>query len=491
MASSITVPVKLPMPLPSAVQFSLVFGLLCLIGPGLGLDLQQVLVEGDAAVSRGEYTAAVRFYTDAIEADPTAALLYTKRAAAYLSLRQHSQALRDLDRAVEADDKYVQGYLMRGKVLRQTCRLEAAQKDFETVLQIKPNMNSAVKELETLTRLKGVMEQLRQPSGTQSPEEDKAMLESVYADAPDCGEAQMLEALSHFRNGNYEQVIAVTGRMLKSSPSNLEALVLRGQGYFYLGEHDLAKRHCGEALKLDPDHKPSRETFNKVKEFDRKRQKANKAVEEGKWSEAQDLLLTALEVDPLHHVANFDLWLNLAKTRRQLGDTAGAVEALDHALALRPDEDAAVELRVILLMDEKKWEEAVQVAKLALQSRQQDARFHQLVRDAEKALKISKRKDYFGILGVTAESSQAEIKRAYRVLAVQYHPDKVSPEEKDQSEAMFREVVEAYEVLTNEEKRAAWDQGEDLAEMEQRKQQQEAWKHQQQQGGQAFHFQWT
>ncbi len=63
-------------------------------------------------------------------------------------------------------------------------------------------------------------------------------------------------------------------------------------------------------------------------------------------------------------------------------------------------------------------------------------------------------KDYYKIMGVTKEASQDEIKRAYRKLARKYHPD-VSKEA--DAEAHFKEVGEAYEVLKDPEKRAAYD----------------------------------
>jgi preprotein translocase subunit Sec63 len=49
----------------------------------------------------------------------------------------------------------------------------------------------------------------------------------------------------------------------------------------------------------------------------------------------------------------------------------------------------------------------------------------QLYREAEKQLKMSKRKDYYKILGVDKQASTRDIKKAYRNLATQYHPDKV------------------------------------------------------------------
>jgi len=63
-------------------------------------------------------------------------------------------------------------------------------------------------------------------------------------------------------------------------------------------------------------------------------------------------------------------------------------------------------------------------------------------------------KDYYQIMGVARDATQAEIKQAYRKLARQYHPD-VSKE--TGAEARFKEIGEAYEVLKDPEKRAAYD----------------------------------
>jgi curved DNA-binding protein len=64
-------------------------------------------------------------------------------------------------------------------------------------------------------------------------------------------------------------------------------------------------------------------------------------------------------------------------------------------------------------------------------------------------------KDYYKILGVDKKASQADIKKAYRKLAVQYHPDK-NPNNKE-AEEKFKQANEAYEVLGDEEKRKKYD----------------------------------
>lgn len=66
------------------------------------------------------------------------------------------------------------------------------------------------------------------------------------------------------------------------------------------------------------------------------------------------------------------------------------------------------------------------------------------------------KKDYYSLLGVTRSATPEEIKKAYRKLAMQYHPDK-NPDDK-KSEEKFKEFSEAYDVLSDEKKRETYDQ---------------------------------
>ena len=66
------------------------------------------------------------------------------------------------------------------------------------------------------------------------------------------------------------------------------------------------------------------------------------------------------------------------------------------------------------------------------------------------------KRDYYEVLGVEKSASADEIKKAYRKKAIQYHPDK-NPGDKE-AEEKFKEAAEAYEVLSNPDKRARYDQ---------------------------------
>ena len=68
---------------------------------------------------------------------------------------------------------------------------------------------------------------------------------------------------------------------------------------------------------------------------------------------------------------------------------------------------------------------------------------------------MSKR-DYYDILGVSKNATADELKKAYRKLAIKFHPDK-NPDDKD-AEEKFKEAAEAYDVLSNPEKKGRYDQ---------------------------------
>src|ERR1700693_5054040 len=72
----------------------------------------------------------------------------------------------------------------------------------------------------------------------------------------------------------------------------------------------------------------------------------------------------------------------------------------------------------------------------------------------EGTVRMAKR-DYYEVLGVNRDAAEEDIKKAYRKLAMQHHPDRNPDSPK--SEERFKEAKEAYEVLCDSERRAAYD----------------------------------
>jgi molecular chaperone DnaJ len=69
---------------------------------------------------------------------------------------------------------------------------------------------------------------------------------------------------------------------------------------------------------------------------------------------------------------------------------------------------------------------------------------------------LNQKRDYYEIMGIGRDATDQEIKSAYRRLAMQHHPDR-NPDNKEEAEEKFKEITEAYSVLADTEKRAAYD----------------------------------
>lgn len=79
------------------------------------------------------------------------------------------------------------------------------------------------------------------------------------------------------------------------------------------------------------------------------------------------------------------------------------------------------------------------------------------------ALKQSKEKNYYKILGVPRNAELKEIKKNYRELALKWHPDK-NTDNIEEAEKMFQDISEAYEILSDKELRGKYDRGEEVFE---------------------------
>ena len=73
-------------------------------------------------------------------------------------------------------------------------------------------------------------------------------------------------------------------------------------------------------------------------------------------------------------------------------------------------------------------------------------------------IKSEEQEDYYAILGIKKDATEAEIKKAYRKLALKWHPDK-NPNNREEAEEKFKKINEAYSVLSDKNKRNQYDHG--------------------------------
>lgn len=141
----------------------------------------------------------------------------------------------------------------------------------------------------------------------------------------------------------------------------------------------------------------------------------------------------------------------------QLNKPDEAIPICDQALNLDSSEHEANSLKGEAYILKEQYEEAVRFYQKAVDGGFQA---HQGLDNAKKLLKMSLRKDYYKILEVEKTATEREIKKAYHKLALLWHPDK--NKDNPEADAKFKDILEAYEVLSDFDKRGRYDRGDDL-----------------------------
>ncbi|KAK7285074.1 hypothetical protein RJT34_19832 [Clitoria ternatea] len=400
----------------------------------------------------------------ASDGNPGHAAELFERASESIKVKHYTEALDDLNAAIEADPTLSEAYLFRASVLRQLCRYEQSEWSYKKFLELKPGDSTGEKELSQLLQAQSALETAQSLYDSGNFAKSLEYIDKVVlVFSPACTKAKLLKVKVLIADKEYEGAIAESGYILKEDENNLEALLLRGRAYYYLADHDVANRHFQKGLRSDPEHSELKKAYFGLKNLLKKSKSAEDNASKGKLRVAVEDFKSALSVDPDHLAHNVHLHLGLCKVLVRLGRGKDALNSCSEALKINEELVEALVQRGEAKLLTEDWEGAVEDLKSAAQKSPQDLHIREALLRANKALKISKRKDYYKILGISKTASAADIKRAYKKLALQWHPDK-NVENREEAEAKFREIAAAYEILSDEDKRLRYDRGEDIEE---------------------------
>merc|ERR1719259_1037172 len=264
--------------------------------------------------------------------------------------------------------------------------------------------------------------------------------------------------------GRPQEAEDIVNDILLNDKQQVDAMYVRGLCRYYQDNQDTAFQHFQQVLRMAPDHARARDTYKRAKLLIQKKEEGNKAFKLADYAAAVQIYTEALEIDERNKVTNSILYCNRGIAAAKQGQLKQCIADTSAAIALDDAYVKAYLKRASAYQQCDMHEEAVRdlerVYKLA--KTPENKKF--LV-DAKAALKRSKRKDYYKILGVESTASEDDIKKAYRKKALQHHPDRhssASEEEKAGHEKAFKELGEAYQVLTDARKRSLHDRGHDV-----------------------------
>ena len=198
---------------------------------------------------------------------------------------------------------------------------------------------------------------------------------------------------------------------------------------------------------------------NRQKEF---KEKGNSAFKANRNEEAVKHYTAGIDLDPYNKTISSTLYANRAACYLKLKQYSEAVADCNKALELNDGYAKAYLRRAEAKMEMGEYDDAIRDFN---RTDQLDPKLgaRERMRVANHEAKRAAKKDYYKVLGVEKTAKDDEIKKAYRKLALKWHPDKNSQteEKKLEAEKKFKDINEAYSVLSDPEKKRKYDLGGD------------------------------
>ncbi|KAG8988410.1 hypothetical protein FRB94_006459 [Tulasnella sp. JGI-2019a] len=435
-------------------------------------DPEQLKEQGNFYFKEKEFDIAIDLYTQAIaqRPDPT---YYTNRAAAQMSTKRFKQALEDCNIAMT-----LQSESPSSKTLARTAKCHVALGDpasalryAQQALDLDPGNKAVFATKAMADQMQNYLDRSRNSYKRKDWREAKWLLEQAMAacegDYPMQWRVWRVEM--EIARKNWDEAASLAAGALRQDTNSPDALAVRALVLFLTNQIQPAIDHLRAALRSDQEHSQARALLRRVKDVERTKEEGNSAFKVGKWPEA-----VAKWTDTLGIIGANDeeggggqiraiLLSNRATTLLKMKKLEEALEDTLVALELQPSNFKALRTQGRIRMAQEEYEEAVRDFKRAQEACSSSDEggsadmksIADELRKAEVALKRSKEKDYYKILNVARDATDAEIKKAYRRESLLHHPDKGGNEEQ------FKLVVEANTVLSDPQRRARYDAGED------------------------------
>lgn len=461
--------------------------------------------DGNSLFKAKEYTQSLSHYTKAIAIYPTEPTYLTNRAASYIGLKQFRLALKDCQSALDLQSPQntspsspsssqtpppstttrIKTLLRLGRCQLALGNSAAAHTTLRTVLshtsQDDKSSATSVGAADLKKKILLLESHLRTLDAARAKRDwthARLALDRCFEACEARGEEVPVDwrcwvVQIEIGRRKWDAAAGSANEALRLHPTSPDVLAVRGLVLFLTGKLPQALQHFASVLRLDPDHNSARNLRVRVKEVEKFKEEGNVAFKAGKFSEAVGLYNSALE-----SIGEKDeeggggqiratLLSNRATTLLKMDRHEDSFSSIEASLSLFPSSFKALRTRARLHLHFERFDSAIADFRSAIEhvsgdsdvgggGTEADVRaLRSELKKAEAALKRSKSKDYYKILGVARDCTDGEIKKAYRRESLKHHPDKGGDEEK------FKLVAEAHAVLSDPRRRERYDLGDD------------------------------
>jgi len=274
---------------------------------------------------------------------------------------------------------------------------------------------------------------------------------------------------------NYPRVLNATQHILRGNRQCIDAFTLRAEALFRNNSNPVespswtepleqGQRILKEALSFDPDNQSARALYKRLRLLTTKRVELKEAFDSREFEKCKEVLDVMIEQCQDSSVLAGGLFCERAKCNVRLKDWRAVIKDVGNCTYRNHELVQPYLYRAQALQALDRHEDGVKELE-SLFAWHRDQATHDKLQEAKFLLRKHKRTNFYDLLGCPSVASALEIKKAYRERAAEWHPDKkghLDDVGKKNAEEMFKRIGEAYEILTDPQKKELFDKGYDL-----------------------------
>ncbi|KAG4028734.1 hypothetical protein MFRU_019g00270 [Monilinia fructicola] len=451
--------------------------------------ISSLLASANAHLAKGETNDALTYYDIAIARDPSNYLSHFRRGAAYLSLGRMAQAAQDFDKVLTIKPGHEPALSQRAKIRAKNGDWEAAKQDYLTL----GSAQGAEEELEKLIEAQGAASLATDAEKSQNWEECVTQAGAAIMVASKVVSLRKTRAHCRFERGEVQEGMSDLKHVLQMQPGLTDPhLQISTINFYNLGELEQGMDQLRKCLHSDPDSKSCKKLYRREKTIDKTLAQVQKHFDKHQYSSGVKLLVPSGEevglvqeikddikesresgIIPEHapnHLVTRLVEL-VCQAYHETKNVKKATTYCEEALSLNENSLYGLLHKAQRHIEAENYEAAISALNTAKENHPDANQIGGLLQNAHVELKRSKTKDYYKILGVSKDADELQIKAAYRRAIKLNHPDKAHKQgiTKEVAEKKMAAINEAYEVLSDPELKARFDQGDDPNDHEQQR----------------------
>ena len=420
---------------------------------------------GNAQFKNQNYSSAIDYYTRGIQYNSSEPVLYSNRATCFKCLGKYKESISDYKKAIQLGPRNTKNLKKLASVYIILGNFGEAQILLQKCCNLEPYDSSHSYELNRAKKMVEDYEKIHEKMKDQKWEDVEEQSKKLLEDASNFKELQKIYIQACLELCKFQPIIDYINNKVSSytKSKDEEFNYLLAKAYYFKGDYDLARKEINNLIRQGFNDDKYAKLKKHIETINDSKIRANTYFKNNNYEQAINEYTKLLDFDPENKNFMSIILTNRALCLKKQGKNMEALKDVDQAIHYNPNYSTAYIRRALIYEEFKMFDDAKADLSKAKELDPNNAKIDGYMNEANQKADQARNRDYYQILGINRNATADEIKKAYRKLALKYHPDRNAESEQTKKIAQrkFEDVSDAYSVLSDPKKKEMFDAGVD------------------------------